>query len=254
MSNPVIDTLMRHRSVRKFASEPIDEDTLHTLLCAGVRAASAGNLQHYSLIVVDDVEKQQALLGRQMFGAPLVVVAVVDEYRLKRWFELNDAPFYFDQSSNFLIGFWDAVIALHNIVIAAESMGLGGVYIGNVLSVDTAAILGTPEYVFPAGMVCLGHPGEAPDQRPRLPLEAVVHRNGYQIPSDDAMRANFREKDATWDTVPEARKEELRARGIGNFAQMRTLGHYTEAFIRGESEAILAHLAQAGFKLTDESD
>ncbi|HPH97817.1 MAG TPA: nitroreductase family protein [Anaerolineaceae bacterium] len=246
--NPVIDSLMNHRSIRRFKARPLEEDTLDTLLKAGTRAASAGNLQHYSLIVIDDPEKKKALWNSPAVENGTLIMAVVDEYRLKRWFELNDTPFYFDRPANFLIAFWDAVIALHNIVIAAESLGLGGVYLGEGLSKDTANILGTPSHVFPAELVCLGYPDETPDLRPRLPQQAVVHRNGYQMPTDEEVRACFKEREARWTDMDPERKALLARRGIHNLAQMITLGHYTEAFVNSQSQAILEHLEQAGFK------
>jgi nitroreductase len=250
--NSVIDCLMDHRSIRRFRPEPVDDETIDTLLQAGVRAATAGNLQQYSLIVVDDPEvKSELWKGARDTGA-IAVVAVIDLYRMKRWLELNDAPFYFCHVVNLLIAYWDAIIALHNIVVAAESMGLGAYYVGTILSLDLSEMLGTPEYVFPAGLAWIGHPDESPELRPRLPLEAVVHRNGYQIPSDDDIRRFYRERDAMWEQIPAERRERLEARGIHNFAQMRTVGHYTEEFIRGESEAILKHLKKAGFWLTED--
>ncbi|HXZ97991.1 MAG TPA: nitroreductase family protein, partial [Candidatus Acidoferrum sp.] len=178
------------------------------------------------------------------------IVSVVDTYRLKRWFELNDAPFYFNQPCNLFIGFWDAIVALQNVVIAAESLGLGTVYLGEVLSKDLGQILGTPEYVFPAGLVAVGYPDETPDLRPRLPLEAVLHRNGYQVPGDDEIKVFFREKDEAWKDLPEEFREDLLAQNIRNTAQRVTVGHYTEEFIAGESKAILENLKKARFKLT----
>ena len=250
MMNAVIDCLMNHRSIRKFKSQPVEPEKLDLILRAGVRAATAGNLQHYSLIVVDDDEKKRALEDDPTLESSTMIVAVVDTYRLKRWFELNDAPFYFNQACNLFIGFWDAIIALQNIVIAAESLGLGTVYFGEILSKDLNQILGTPEYVFPAGLVAIGYPDEAPDLRPRLPLEAVVHRNGYRVPSDGEIMTFYREKDQAWESLPEESRRDLVARNIRNTAQSVTVGHYTEEFIAGESKAILENLKKAGFKLT----
>jgi nitroreductase len=248
--NAVIDCLMNHRSIRKFKSKPVEPEKLDLILRAGTRAATAGNLQHYSLIVVDDDEKKRALDNDPAFENSTMIVAVVDTYRLKRWFELNDAPFYFDQACNLFIGFWDAIVALQNVVIAAESLGLGTVYLGEVLSKDLGQILGTPEYVFPAGLVVVGYPDETPELRPRLPLEAVVHRNGYQVPSDDEITAFYREKDQAWKDLSEESRRELLIQNIRNTAQRVTLGHYTEEFIAGESKAILENLKKASFKLT----
>jgi nitroreductase len=247
--NAVIDCLMNHRSIRKFKSKPVEPEKLDLILRAGTRAATAGNLQHYSLIVVDDDEKKRALENDLAFENSTMIVAV-DTYRLKRWFELNDAPFYFNQACNLFIGFWDAIVALQNVVIAAESLGLGTVYLGEVLSKDLRQILGTPEYVFPAGLAVVGYPDETPDLRPRLPLEAVVHRNGYQVPSDDEITAFYREKDQAWKDLSEESRRDLLIQNIRNTAQRVTIGHYTEEFIAGESKAILENLKKASFKLT----
>ena len=253
MTNAVIECLMNHRSVRRFKPKPIEPEKLDLILKAGIRAPTAGNLQHYSLIVVDDVEKKRALWGSPAVEAPTIIIAVVDQYRMKRWVEVSDAPFYFDQVVNLFIGFWDAIVALHNIVVAAESLGLGTCYMGTVLSVDIQRALGTPAYVFPAGMVWLGYPDESPELRSRLPLEAVVHRNGYHVPTDDEIRAFYHEKNQEWwEGLSEESKRTFRERGITNKAQERTIGHYTEQFIRGESKSILENIEKAKFKLTVE--
>ena len=247
--NAVIECLLNHRSIRKFQDKPIEKDMLDTILQAGTRAATAGNLQHYSLIVVDDRVKKRALWDDEMLDSPTLIIAAVDEYRLKRWFELNEAPFYFDQLSNLLIGYWDAVIALQNVVVAAESLGLGTVYLGEIFSKDLAGILDTPPYVFPAGCVLVGYPAETPPLRPRLPLEAVIHRNGYHIPSDEEINAWFKHKDERWQGLPEETRKKFEAQGITNWAQRTTVGHYTQAFITEESAGIFRNLAAAKFKL-----
>ena len=245
MTNPVIDCLANHRSIRKFRPDRIEPEKLDLILRAGIRAATAGNLQPYALVVVDDPARLEEL---ELRSAPAALFALVDQYRLKRWFELSGGPFYNDQAVNFLISFWDATIALQNAVVAAESLGLGTLYLGGVLSQNVQEVLGAPEYVFPAGLVLLGYPDETPPLRPRLPLEAVVHRNRYRVPTDDEVRAFYREEDGRYEALPEETKAKLREKGVTNRATQRTIGHYTEAFIRGESEAILAGLRRAGFR------
>ena len=62
-TNPVIDCLMNHRSVRKFKPDPIPEETIETILRAGTRAATAGGIQPYALIVIDDPEVMKKVLS-----------------------------------------------------------------------------------------------------------------------------------------------------------------------------------------------
>jgi nitroreductase len=252
MTNAVINCLMNHRSIRQFKPRPLEPETLDLILKAGIRAATAGNLQGYSLIVIDDLEKKKALWDSPTIEGTTMVAAVVDQYRMKRWVELNDAPFYFDGAINLFIAFWDATIALQNIVVAAESLGLGTIYLGGVLAKDLGELLGTPEYVFPAGLVAIGYPDESPDLCPRLPLEAVVHRNGYQIPSDDDVRAFYKGKDQEWEALPEEERQDLLAQGIHNIAQRVTLGHYTKDFVAETTKAVVENLRKSRFRFFSE--
>jgi len=250
--NTVLESLLNHRSIRKFQNKPIEPETLRLILEAGTRAANASNLQRYSLIVVDDPVKKHLIRNDAMVDNPTMIIAAADEYRIKRWFELNEAPFYYDQIYHLLLACWDAILALQNIVVAAESLGLGTVCIGGILTRDLRRILGAPEYVFPAGMILVGYPDEAPELRPRLPLEAVVHQNGYHIPTDDEIQAFFKDKDALWQALSEEVRTELEQRGISNWAQRLTLGNNNPDFMRSENENILQHLREAGFKLTQD--
>jgi nitroreductase len=249
MTNHVIDSLVNHRSIRQFKSRPLEPQTLDLILQAGVCAATGMNLQAYSFIVVDDPDKKRAFGDEPMFETGTVIIAVVDLYRLKRWLELNDAPFYLDHTYNLFLGLWDGLIVLQNVVVAAESLGLGTVYIGSVLGRDLGQILGTPDYVVPAGLVLVGYPDESPDLCGRLPLEAVVHHNGYQIPTDDEIRVFYRDKDREWDDLPEEERRELEVQGITNSAQQLTGGFFSAEYVARQSAALLDNLRRAGFKL-----
>ena len=188
-TNPVIDCLMNHRSIRKFKPDAIPEATINTILRAGTRAATAGCMQPYAFIVLDDPKVLEQV---GYVSSPLAVVAVVDLYRVKRYYELNDAPFYNDQAVNLLISYWDATIALHNVVVAAESLGLGGYYIGMILSQDLRETLGVPDYVFPAGLVALGYPDEMPDLAPRLQVTLQQRFPWVILDADLAVRVHKR--------------------------------------------------------------
>jgi hypothetical protein len=101
-------------------------------------------------------------------------------------------------------------------------------------------------------LVVIGHPDESPDLRPRLPLEAVVHRNIYQIPSDDDVRTFYQDRDREWETLPEGERQALLAQGIHNMAQRVTLGHYTKEFVVETSKAVVENLRRSGFKFSSE--
>jgi FMN reductase (NADPH) len=251
MYNPVIKCLLNHRSIRRFKADPIDDDILQLILKAGTHAASAGNLQMYSFLVLDEPEKIE--LFRNGFGGvlqepPVVVISLVDLHRIKRWLEVNDANSpVLGRPAYFLLGFWDALIALHNVVIAAESLGLGVCYYGSILEFDIQEHFGTPEYVFPAGMISLGYPTEEPELSQRLPLEAVVHRNSYREFSDEEIKAFYHERERVWDRVSENRKSLLAEKGIHSIPQALAVQRFSDEITRQRSEGILRNLKRSKF-------
>jgi nitroreductase len=256
VTHPVVDCLLNHRSIRAFQDRPVEQDVLETILTAGTRAATAGNLQLYTFLAIDDLETI-ALLKREqvpvMANTPLVVIALLDLHRVKRWIELSDAqPVAMERAIYFLLGFCDAAIALQNVVVAAESLGLGTCYVGGILSFDVYEHLNVPEYVFPAGMVCIGYPDQDPELSMRLPLEAVVHRNAYQPPSDEQIRAYYAEREGVWDTVSEELKERLATQGIHSIPQALAVQRFSDQVTAQRSEGIVSNLHKAGFHLVED--
>lgn len=80
-----------------------------------------------------------------------------------------------------LVGAIDASLASQNLVIAAESMGLGVCYIGGVRDaiIEISELLDIPDYVFPVFGLVVGYPAKRNDHKPRIPFEGIYHTNGY---------------------------------------------------------------------------
>lgn len=247
MSNPVLDALLAHRSIRRFQERAVEPELVEAILHAGVRGATSYGLQNYAVLLVDD-DRKKAALG--LDHAPLVVVTLVDQYRLSRWFGVEHAgPSCFNGAHNLFIAFWDAIITLQNMVVAAESLGLGTCYYGHIQGVNVQELFETPEYVFPAGMVAIGHPDEHPEQTSRLPLEAVVHHNSYHKPSDEDIRRWHAHFEAEWDTLSDAEKARLAAQGVQNMAQKLAREGCSAQFIEERSADIVRNLSRARFVL-----
>jgi len=258
MVNPTIESLLSRTSIRRYADGPVEKEILELLLRAGVRAPSAGNLQNYSLMVVDDRNTLERLAEDAgapfLAGAPMCIIGLVDHYRFKRLCEINDAPFAFDTADAVFIGMWDAIVALHTVSIAAESLGLGTCYIGFILETDNKELLGLPDHVFAAGMMAVGYPEAKPDLRTRLPLEAVVHKNTYSVPTDDELRARYEDWMAKWDSFYERLSDEKKKHwnedlGVNNNAQYITRTVYTPERMREWGRLVLKNIRGAGYDI-----
>lgn len=244
--NEVINCLLNHKTIRKFKEDKIEEKTVNILTDVAMRAPTAGNLQNYSVIVVDDQEIIEKLPS---FNCPLVIIVCADNYRMKRWMDVNNTDFYFDNIMNLFISSWDAYIALHNIDIAAKSMGLGTVYDGEALVFNAKEILNIPDYVVPVGLLCIGHPDHHPELKNRLPLDAVVHRNSYKIPTDDDVNAFYRKKDEQFENLDEETKQKFYKKGVFNQAQKITIGHYTKEINDSYEDLLFRNLRNAKYRI-----
>jgi len=98
--------------------------------------------------------------------------------------------------NHFLIAYADLMAAAQNVVILAESLGLGSVYIGSIQHEidEMRKSFDIPEYVLPMMVLCLGYPKSTPRTIPKLKKEAIVHQEKYRKIEDDGIRQTFDEK------------------------------------------------------------
>ncbi|MBD1576707.1 MULTISPECIES: oxygen-insensitive NADPH nitroreductase [Vibrio] len=186
--NTVIDTMMAHRSIRAFTPETITTEQLETILAAGISASSSSFLQTTSIIRVTDPVKRKALAA---FAGGQNYVETAAEFLVfcidyQRHYQLsNQVQPEFTELT--LIGAIDAGIMAQNTLLAAESLGLGGVYIGGLRNSpkEVDELLGLPKYCAMMFGMCLGHPDQEPQIKPRLPQKVMIHQDSYQALSTD---------------------------------------------------------------------
>ncbi|MEI8632098.1 oxygen-insensitive NADPH nitroreductase [Vibrio sp. PP-XX7] len=210
--NPVIDTIQNHRSIRAFTRQPIRSEQLDTIIASGIAASSSSLLQVVSIIRVTDAEKRQALA--QLAGPQPHVASAAEflvfciDYQRHSQMNANVKPEYIELT---LIGAADAGIMAQNCLLAAESMGLGGVYIGGLRNAphEVDQLLSLPAHTAVLFGLCLGHPDQQPRLKPRLPPEVIVHQNTYQ-PLDMAKIAAY---DQTMQSYYASRESNVKQQG-----------------------------------------
>jgi nitroreductase len=187
--NEVLETILNHRSVRAFLPRSLPEGTLELLIAAAQSASTSSNLQFWSVVAVQETERKlrlAELAGQQQFirDAPLLLVWLADLSRLDRIAAEHqaqvDGTHYLEK---FIVSIVDAALAAQSALIAAESLGLGAVYIGAMrnLPEQIAAELDLPPHVFAVFGMSIGYPDPArpTDIKPRLPQSVVLHREQY---------------------------------------------------------------------------
>ena len=195
--NEVISQLNARKSVRAYLDKEIGKAEKDAILMAAVQAPTAGNQQLYTILDITDQALKERLVetcdNQPMIAqAKLVLIFCAD---CKKWYDAYLAVGCETRKpgvGDLLLAVSDAMIAAQNAVTAAESLGIGSCYIGDIMeNCETQReLLKLPEYVFPVGMLIFGYPTEQQQRRPkpeRVGMQYVVHENAYQPLSDQAL-------------------------------------------------------------------
>jgi FMN reductase (NADPH) len=226
----MIQSIMAHRSIRKFKPEPVDQDILNSILEAGTRASTTGNMQVYSIVVSTQQEIKQKLWEahfkqNMVLEAPINITFCADFNRFSKWCLENEANPGYDNFLSFITAAIDVLLVSQNIALAAESKGLGICYLGTAVYnadklIDT---LDLPKLVVPVTSMVMGYPDEFPSHTDRLPLSGVVHYEKYTNYTTQTIHEIYKEKEASTLT-----KELLKINGKKTLAQIFTDNRYTK--------------------------
>lgn len=184
--NDVIGLLQAHRSIRKFTDQAIPQTTIETLVRAGQAAATSSFIQATTVIQVNDPDKRAkmaAWAGNQAYvvSAPVFLVFTADMQRHQLACDMHDAEARTGYTEQFITATVDVALFAQNVAVAAESLGLGICYIGGLRNhpAEVSELLELPELVYPVFGLCIGHPAQDPETKPRLPLDVVLKQDRY---------------------------------------------------------------------------
>jgi nitroreductase len=207
--NDQVEALLRHRSVRAFLPEPLPEGALEAMVAAAQSASTSSNLHQWSVVAVDEPELKEQLIhlsrgastGSSMpflRDASTILLWVADTSRNQAISRDNGGGGeVFEHVDAFLMASLDAALAAQNAVVAAESMGLGVVYLGMMRNraKELAELIGLPPYSFVVFGMAVGTPDpeRRSDIRPRPAQSVILHRNRYSAAADDAWVDEYEE-------------------------------------------------------------
>lgn len=199
--NETIRQLNERKSGRVFLDREIGKEEKDAILGAAFAAPTAGNQQLYTVIDITDPQIKQRLVetcDHQSFiaSAKMVLIFCAD---CKKWydaFRFAGCEPRLPGVGDLLLAVSDANIAAQNAVTAAESLGIGSCYIGDIMEncEKQRALLKLPEYVFPAAMLVFGYPTEQQKARPkprRAKAQHIVHENAYREMDGEELRELF---------------------------------------------------------------
>ncbi len=244
-----IQTILNHVTIRKYKSTPIEEDVLKSILEAGFRASTTGNMQVYSIIVTKDAEKRKQLCGlhfnqKMVEQAPVTLTFCADFNRFNQWCQQRNATPGYDNYLSFFTAAIDALLAAQNVAIAAESKRLGICYLGTTTYQADKLIefFKLPNGVVPITTLVVGYPDEKPELVDRLPYEGIIHEEEYKAYSQIDIDKIY----ALKENLPLTKKL-IDENQLENLAQIFTQKRYTQKDNVHFSQIFLKAIEKQGF-------
>ena len=195
--NEVIRQLIDRKSMRVYTEQEISPADKALILKAAAEAPTAGNQQLYTILDITDQKIKDRLVETcdhqgMIAEAKMVLIFCAD---CKKWYDAYLATGCEPRKpaiGDLMLAVSDTMIAAQNAVTAAESLGIGSCYIGDVMEncAEQRALLNLPEFVFPVGMLIFGYPTQQQKDRPkpeRVEQKFIVHENGYRCLSDEEL-------------------------------------------------------------------
>ncbi len=241
--NETLQVIMQRKSVRVYEEREIEPEARAQIFAAAMRAPTAGNLMLYSIIEVADQAAKDTLAkscDNQPFiaKAPLVLLFLAD---YQRWFDYfivsgvpelcrqKGVPMRRPEEGDLFLACCDALIAAQTAVIAAESLGIGSCYIGDIMEQYEIhkKLFDLPQYTFPICLLCFGYPTEQQKNRgqtSRLAKEFVVFENRYRRLTPGDCGEMYRERQA------QAARAQATGEEAPNFGQQMYLRKFNADF------------------------
>ena len=228
--NQTLNLIKNRMSLRRYEDRPIEKKDLDLILEAAMRAPTAGNMMMYSILVIKNEDKRKRLsetCDNQPFiaKAPISLIFLADMQRIYDYFTYCDVEKFCKEKNreyrkpalaSLFLSISDALIAAQNAVVAAESLGIGSCYIGDVMENYEIhrEILNLPDRVFPIGMLCLGYYPQDSKRiiSSRFDKKYIVFNEEYKQLRDEDFKEMYRER--------EKRVSPKNVYGAENFGQL----------------------------------
>ena len=249
--NPTIEVIENRKSIRAYLDKPILQAERDAIMNAALRSPTAGNMMLYTIIEVNDQDIKDKLVktcDNQPFiaRAPFVLLFLADYQRWYDYFIASGVPEICNEANtamrkpsegDLFLACCDALIAAQTAVIAAESLGIGSCYIGDIMEnfEDHKIMFNLPKYVFPITLICFGYPTQQQQDRPhteRFDQKYVVYQDQYKHLTSKDFDAMYQSRHA------QVFKDREMLKGAENVGQLMYTRKFDAEFSREMSRSV----------------
>jgi nitroreductase len=248
--NLVIETMLAHKSIRKYTDEMPSDEVIETIVRAGQQAPFAS--QYYSVLLSRNMK-------RNPFKAPLLFTICVDSHKFELIMARRNWKLVANDLALLFFGIQDAALMAENIVVAGRSLGLGSCFLGSAMfrADKIAEEYDLPKRVFPLVQLAMGYPAEDPPPRPRYPKDFTLFEDKYPELGEKTVSKAMKAMDEGYLAQDYYRKANAKIPLSGDRKETFTYDNYswTEHICRkwgqwySEPKELLEQLEKRGFNI-----
>ncbi len=172
----ILDLIKSRRTITHFLPKFVSWDNVSRIIDAGRHAPSSGNIQNWKFIVFFDPDKKQQLaqLTYEQYDIAMAGVLIIV------CSETEKAERYYGVRGERLYAIQNCAAAMQNMLLEAQSLGLGSAWIGAFDEDGVKALCGIPEEVRPQGIIAIGYAKDVPGKPPKYPMEMMTYFHGWR--------------------------------------------------------------------------
>jgi len=249
-TNPVIETMLGHKSIRKFTDQTPSDEVVRIIVRAGQQAPFAS--QYYSVLLSRNRK-------RNPWKAPILFTICVDSHKFELIMTRRNWKLKTNDLTLLFFGIQDAALMAENMVVAGRSLGLGSCFLGSAMfrAEKIAKEYDLPTRVFPLVQLAMGYPAEDPPERPRYPMEFTLFEDKYAKLSQNTISKAMKQMDEGYLAQDYYRNARAKIHLEGNRKETFTYDNYswTEHICRKwgqwypEPKELLEQLEKRGFNI-----
>jgi nitroreductase len=173
----ILDLIKNRRTIKTFMPKYVSWEKISRIIDAGRHAPSCGNVQNWKFLLVSDPDQKQqvaeaAYKQYEIIQAGTLIIVCGEPEKAERYYGLRGERLYSVQN---------CAAAIQNMLLEAESLGLGTRWIGGFDEEAIKTMFKIPPEVRPQAIIAIGHPKEVPPKPPKYPLETVVYFGSWRL-------------------------------------------------------------------------
>lgn len=171
----VWNIIKERRDIRKYQLRDVSDNLILDIIEAGAFAHSEGNSQPWEFIIIRNPQMKKAIVETcynqmWMLEAPVLIVACIN---------MRLASAIYGERGEKLLGIQGVAAAMQNMLLAAETLGLGSCWVGSFIESRISILTKCPEYVRPCAVITIGWPAEKPPQPILQNLKELIHIENF---------------------------------------------------------------------------